>query len=201
MLPLTTFYRSGAPRSDVYKWDAFVTSWRFYNRAWQPQRHDRPPETSGTLWIHRGALTNQRCSLATGCGINIEIGPQWPWFSLMFLPFAFLVVMITFLTSYFLARSTASHGFLRLVVILQDHLKASVMYFSSTAFEDPYLSKSLLKEFTIKVPRFFARFVSGAETRCKGNVNIEPINILILNQKQLNWQTHDCNTGDLNTFH
>ena len=72
MLPLTTFYRSGAHRSDVYKWDAFVTSWRFYNRAWQPQRHDRLPETSGTLWIHRGALTNQRCSLATGCGINLE---------------------------------------------------------------------------------------------------------------------------------
>ena len=70
MLPLTTFYRSGAHRSDVYKWDAFVTSWRFYNRAWQPQRHDRLPETSGTLWIHRGALTNQRWSLATGCGIN-----------------------------------------------------------------------------------------------------------------------------------
>ena len=70
MLPLTTFYRSGAHRSDVYKWDAFVTSWRFYNRAWQPQHHDRLSETSGTLWIHRGALTNQRCSLATGCGIN-----------------------------------------------------------------------------------------------------------------------------------
>ena len=70
MLPLTTFYRSGAHRSDVYKWDAFVTSWRFYNRAWQPQRHDRQPETSGTLWIHRGALTNQRSSLATGCGIT-----------------------------------------------------------------------------------------------------------------------------------
>ena len=69
MLPLTTFYWSGAHRSDVYKWDAFVTSWRFYNRAWQPQRHDRLPETSGTLWIHQGALTNQRCSLATGCGI------------------------------------------------------------------------------------------------------------------------------------
>ena len=69
MLPLTTFYRSGAHRSDVYKWDAFVTSWRFYNHAWQPQRHDRLPETSGTLWIHRRALTNQRCSLATGCGI------------------------------------------------------------------------------------------------------------------------------------
>ena len=47
-----------------------MTSWWFYNRAWQPQRHDRLPETSGTLWIHRGALTNQRCSLATGCGIN-----------------------------------------------------------------------------------------------------------------------------------
>ena len=71
MLPLTTFYRSGAHRSDVYKWDAFVTSWRFYNRAWQPQRHDHLPETSGTLWIHRGALTNQRCSLATGCGIML----------------------------------------------------------------------------------------------------------------------------------
>ena len=71
MLPLTTFYRSRAHRSDVYKWDAFVTSWRFYNRAWQPQRHDRLPETSGTLWIHRGALTNQRCSLATGCGIQV----------------------------------------------------------------------------------------------------------------------------------
>ena len=73
MLPLTTFYRSGAHRSDVYKWDAFVTSWRFYNRAWQPQRHDRLPETSGTLWIHRGALTNQRCSLATGCGIMFKV--------------------------------------------------------------------------------------------------------------------------------
>ena len=72
MLPLTTFYRSGAHRSDVYKWDAFVTSWRFYNRAWQPQRHDRLSETSGTLWIHRGALTNQRCSLATGCGISLQ---------------------------------------------------------------------------------------------------------------------------------
>ena len=71
MLPLTTFYRSGAHRSDVYKWDAFVTSWRFYNRAWQPERHDCLPETSGTLWIHRGALTNQRCSLATGCGIIV----------------------------------------------------------------------------------------------------------------------------------
>ena len=70
MLPLTTFYRSGAHRSDVYKWDAFVTSWRFYSCAWQPHRHDRLPETSGTLWIHRGALTNQRCSLATGCGIK-----------------------------------------------------------------------------------------------------------------------------------
>ena len=67
---LTTFYRSGAQKSNVYKRDAFVTSWRFHNRAWQPQRHDRLPETSGTLWIHRGALTNQRCSLATGCGIK-----------------------------------------------------------------------------------------------------------------------------------
>ena len=71
VLPLTTFYRSGAQKSNVYKRDAFVTSWRFHNRAWQPQRHDRLPETSGTLWIHRGALTNQRCSLATGCGIKI----------------------------------------------------------------------------------------------------------------------------------
>ena len=77
MLPLTTFYRSGAHRSDVYKWDAFVTSWRFYNRAWQPQRHDRQPETSGTLWIHRGALTNQRCSLATGCGIILVYTGQF----------------------------------------------------------------------------------------------------------------------------
>ena len=71
--PLTTFYRPRAQRSDVYKRDVFVTSWRFHNRAWQPRRHDRLPETSGTLWIHRGALTNQRCSLATGCGITIEI--------------------------------------------------------------------------------------------------------------------------------
>ena len=76
VLPLTTFYRSGAHRSDVYKWDAFVTSWKFYNRAWQPQRHDRQPETSGTLWIHRGALTNQRCSLATGCGITRTVSFQ-----------------------------------------------------------------------------------------------------------------------------
>ena len=67
--PLTTFCWTGAQRSDVYKRDVFVTSWRFHNRAWQPQRHDRLRETSGTLWIHRGALTNQRCSLATGCGI------------------------------------------------------------------------------------------------------------------------------------
>ena len=73
VLPLTPFYRSGARRSDVYKRDAFVRSWRFHNRAWQPERRDRLPETSGTLWIHRGALTNQRCSLATGCGINIEM--------------------------------------------------------------------------------------------------------------------------------
>ena len=70
VLPLMTFCRSGAQKSNVYKRDAFVTSWRFHNRAWQPQRHDRLSETSGTLWIHRGALTNQRCSLATGCGIN-----------------------------------------------------------------------------------------------------------------------------------
>ena len=69
VLPLTTFYRSGAQRSNVYKRDAFVTSWRSHNRAWQPRRHDRLSETSRTLWIHRGALTNQRCSLATGCGI------------------------------------------------------------------------------------------------------------------------------------
>ena len=70
VLPLATFYRSGVQRSDVNKSNAFVTSWRFLNRAWQPQRHDRLPETSGTLWIHRGALTKQRCSLATRCGIN-----------------------------------------------------------------------------------------------------------------------------------
>ena len=58
-----------AKRSDVYKLDVFVTSWRFHNPAWQPRRHDRLPETSGTLWIRRRALTNQRCSLATGCGL------------------------------------------------------------------------------------------------------------------------------------
>ena len=73
VLPLTPFYRSGARRSDVYKRDAFVTSWRFHNRAWQPERHDHLSETSRTLWIHRGALTNQRCSLATGCGITWQI--------------------------------------------------------------------------------------------------------------------------------
>ena len=70
VLPLTKFYRSGAQRNNVYKRDACVTSWRFHNRAWQPRRHDRLSETSGILWIHRGALTNQRCSLATGCGIT-----------------------------------------------------------------------------------------------------------------------------------
>ena len=73
VLPLTTFYRSGAQKSNVYKRDAFVTSWRFHNRAWQPRRHDRLPETSGTLWIHLGALTNQRCSLITGCGIRYRM--------------------------------------------------------------------------------------------------------------------------------
>ena len=72
VLPLRTFYRPRAQRSDVYKRDAFVTSWRFHNRAWQPRCHDSLPETSGTLWIHRGALTNQRCSLATGCEIKIK---------------------------------------------------------------------------------------------------------------------------------
>ena len=50
-----------------------MTSWRFHNRAWQPQRHDRLPETSGTLWIRRAALANQRCSLATGCGISHQM--------------------------------------------------------------------------------------------------------------------------------
>ena len=73
VLPLTTFNRPQVQRRDVYKRDAIVTSWRFHNRAWQPRRHDRLPETSGTLWIHRGALTNQRCSLATGCGIMCNI--------------------------------------------------------------------------------------------------------------------------------
>ena len=71
------YLRISALRLPTVKWDAFVTSWRFYNRAWQPQRHDRLPETSGTLWIHWGALTNQRCSLATGCGIMWEIGQRW----------------------------------------------------------------------------------------------------------------------------
>ena len=37
VLSLTTFYRSGAQKSNVYKRDVFVTSWRFHNRAWQPQ--------------------------------------------------------------------------------------------------------------------------------------------------------------------
>ena len=73
VIPLTKIYRSGAQRNNVYKRDAFVTSWRSHNRAWQPRRHDRLSETSGTLWIHRGVLTNQRCSLATGCGINDRI--------------------------------------------------------------------------------------------------------------------------------
>ena len=68
-----TFYWSGAQESNVYKRDAFVTSWRFHNLAWQPQRHDRLTETSGTLWIHGGDLTNQRCSLATGCGIKFRL--------------------------------------------------------------------------------------------------------------------------------
>ena len=85
MLPLTTFYRSGAHRSDVYKWDAFVTSWRFYNRTWQPQCHNHLPETSGTLWIHRGALTNHRCSLATRCGIMSVTKPPTPALPLLVL--------------------------------------------------------------------------------------------------------------------
>ena len=86
VLPLTTFYRPRAQRSDVYKQDSFVTPWRFHNRAWQLRRHDRLPETSGTLWIHRGALTNQRCSLATRCGINFFLSNclfilnfSYPW--------------------------------------------------------------------------------------------------------------------------
>ena len=73
-----TFNRSGAQKSNVYKRNAFVISWRFHNRVWQPQRHDRLPETSGTLWIHRGALTNQRCSLATGCGITPKASRYTP---------------------------------------------------------------------------------------------------------------------------
>ena len=68
VLPLT-FYPSGAQKSNVYKRDVFVTSWQFHIHTWQPQCQDHLPETSGTLWIHLGALTNQRCSLATGCGI------------------------------------------------------------------------------------------------------------------------------------
>ena len=31
------------------------------------------PDTSQALWIHPGALTNQRCSLAIGCVINSNI--------------------------------------------------------------------------------------------------------------------------------
>ena len=71
VLPLTTFYRSGAQRSDVYKCDMSVTSWRFHNRAWQPRRHDRLSDTSETL-NPPGALNNQRCSLATECGISMS---------------------------------------------------------------------------------------------------------------------------------
>ena len=63
----------GSAEQQCYKRHVSVTSWRFHNRTWQPQCHDRLPETSGTLWIHRVALTNQRCSLATGCGINVII--------------------------------------------------------------------------------------------------------------------------------
>ena len=52
-----------------------MTLWRFHNCAWQPQCHNRLPKTSWKLFkIHRGCvLTNQRCSLATGCGIKIFI--------------------------------------------------------------------------------------------------------------------------------
>ena len=32
----------------------------------QPQPHDLLSKTSGTLWIHQWALTNELCSLATG---------------------------------------------------------------------------------------------------------------------------------------
>ena len=38
VLPLATFYRSGTQRSNVYKRDVSVTSWRFHNRAWPPVR-------------------------------------------------------------------------------------------------------------------------------------------------------------------
>ena len=67
---LTMFYWSGWKRSDVYKRDLFVTSWSLHNHPWQLQCHDRLCETSGTLWIHGGALTNQRCSSATRRGIK-----------------------------------------------------------------------------------------------------------------------------------
>ena len=70
VFPLAMFYWSGAQRSDVYKRDVFVTSLRIHNHAWQPQHYNHLSETSRILWIHRRALTNQRCSLATGCGIN-----------------------------------------------------------------------------------------------------------------------------------
>ena len=61
VLPLTTFYRSGAQKSNVYKREAFVTSWRFHNRAWQPQRHDRLPETSGTHIVGSRAAERLCC--------------------------------------------------------------------------------------------------------------------------------------------
>ena len=72
VIPQTMFYQSGVQ-------DIFVTLWRFHNHTWQLQHHDRLSETSGTLWIHQGALTIQRCSLATGCGINLLSTEHADW--------------------------------------------------------------------------------------------------------------------------
>ena len=49
----------------------FVMLWRLDNCAWQPQHHDRLSKISGALRIHKGALTNHWCSLATSCGISL----------------------------------------------------------------------------------------------------------------------------------
>ena len=57
-------------RSNIYKRDLCVTSLRFHNRAWELQRQESLSETSGILLTHRGTLSNQGSSLATGYGIK-----------------------------------------------------------------------------------------------------------------------------------
>ena len=48
VLPLATFNRSGTQRSNVYKRDVSVTSWRFHNRACP--RHPGHCESTEGLW-------------------------------------------------------------------------------------------------------------------------------------------------------